>query len=348
MGEKKVDSQSNSYQLTINNPVAKGWTHDRIKSVLVNNFKTFYYACMADERGETYHTHLFVYFKSRVRFSTVKSHFPEAHIEACKGLVSQNIAYVKKTGKWADSDKAETRIEGSFEEVGTPPPDSKGRNFEMSELYEMVSEGLSDAEIIRINQDYIPHLTTIARLRQVLLIEKYKGYHPLDVRYIFGETATGKSRYVLEKYAPENVYRVTDYVHPFDGYNCQPVLVFEEFRQSLRLSDLLNFCDVYATELPARYANKSRCYDSVYIISNWPLEMQYRTVRREDEASYRAFLRRISEVLYFYEPGKFRSLGTATEYIDRLEKNAREPPRKPDKNGFIELTEEQQMKLPFD
>lgn len=54
---------------------------------------------MADEQGAQYHKHIFVVFASRVRFRMIKRYFSEAHIEKCKGTVSDNVNYVKKTGK---------------------------------------------------------------------------------------------------------------------------------------------------------------------------------------------------------------------------------------------------------
>lgn len=61
IGEKK-DTQSNKYLLTINNPKEKQLLHDDIKRILISNFKTLEYFALADEKGQTYHTHLFVYF----------------------------------------------------------------------------------------------------------------------------------------------------------------------------------------------------------------------------------------------------------------------------------------------
>ena len=90
--------------------------------------------------------------------------------------------------------------------------------------------------------------------------------------YISGATGTGKTRGVLEKNGYANVYRVTDYLHPFDSYNGQPVIAFDEFRSSLRIKEMLLFCDIYPIELPSRYTNKYACYNKVYIISNWELE----------------------------------------------------------------------------
>ena len=69
------DTQSFMYQITINAPKEKGWTHEHILEVLRGNFKTLVYICMADEQGSCYHTHVFVVYASRVRFSMVKRYF---------------------------------------------------------------------------------------------------------------------------------------------------------------------------------------------------------------------------------------------------------------------------------
>ena len=258
------DSQSFMYQLTINNPKEKGWTHEHILKVLRENFKTLTYICMADEQGSCYHTHIFVVFASRVRFSMVKRYFEEAHIEKCKGSVSDNVNYIKKTGRWeTDESKQEKKIEGTFEEVGTQPPDSKGRRRDLTELYQMVMENMSNMEILSQNQDYLLILDKIDRVRTTILTEKYKETVRLDLEvvYISGATGTGKTRGVLEKNGYSNVFRVTDYAHPFDSYNCQPVIAFEEFRSSMRISEMLLYCDIYPIELPARFSNKYACYN---------------------------------------------------------------------------------------
>lgn len=123
--------------------------------------------------------------------------------------------------------------------MGSPPTDSVGRRKDMSELYIMINAGLSDAEILAQNQDYILQIDKLAKLRTLLLTEKYKEKVRLDLEviYISGATGTGKTRYVLETHGYSNVYRVTDYDHPFDGYACQPVICFDEYRSSLRLKD---------------------------------------------------------------------------------------------------------------
>lgn len=257
---------------------------------------------MVDEIGakeKTPHTHVYICFTSAVRFSTLKKHFSSAHIEAAKGSIEQNLDYLKKSGKWANTEKSETTVENSFEEIGTRPAESKGKRYDLEELYRMiVEEGLTNTEIIRLNNDYILQIDKLDKVRTMYLQEKFKGTRRLDleVTYVFGRTGGGKTRDILDGYGDENVYRVTDYKHPFDGYSTEPVIVFEEFRNSLTLKDMLNYLDIYPIQLSARYANKYACYTKVFICTNWPLEKQYEFEQETDEESWKALLRRIHKV----------------------------------------------------
>ena len=308
------------YQLTINAPIEKGFTHKHIIEIIRSNFKTITYFCMADEQDSQFHTHIYVVFGSRVRFSMIKRYFPEAHIEKCKGSVSDNVNYIKKSGKWElDASKQEKKIDGTFEEYGTQPPDSKGRRGDMSDLYQMVLDNMTNAEILAVNQDYILQIDKIDKVRTTILTERYKETVRLDleVTYISGATGTGKTRGVLEQNGYANVYRVTDYLHPFDSYCCQPVICFDEFRSSLRLKEMLLYCDIYPIELPSRYANKYACYNKVYIVSNWALEKQYSEIQHEDEESWKAFLRRIHKVIVYDASGNMTEYATAQLYLER-------------------------------
>ncbi len=319
---KTKDTQSTRYQLTINDPLGKGYTHKHITEILTRNFETLAYHCMADEEGSLFHTHVFIVFSSRVRFSMMKRYFPEAHIEKCKGSVTDNINYIQKSGKWElDESKQEKKIEGTFEEHGSRPPDSKGIRTDMSYLYKMIEEGLTNAEILSINQDYILQIDKLDKVRTTLLTERFKDTVRLDmeVTYISGVTGSGKTRSVLESNGYTNVYRVTDYLHPFDGYRCQPVICFDEFRSSLKLKEMLLYCDIYPLELPSRYANKYACYNKVYIVSNIPLEKQYPEMQREDSESWKAFLRRIHKVVVYDDRGKRTVYKSVQEYFDRDE-----------------------------
>lgn len=330
--------QRNAYQLTINNPEEHEFPHSRIKRALIENFSTLDYFCMADEIGGetgTYHTHIYAHFTSRVRVAKVKKHFPPAHIDIANGTPIQNIEYIKKAGKWADSEKSETCVEGTFEEWGTVPK-SKGKRPDMKELYDMIEQGYSNAEIIKENPDYILSIDKLDKVRATLLIERYKGIRRLNLKviYISGVTGSGKTRSILDEYGDSAVYKVNDYEHPFDSYACQPVLCFDEFRSQLRISDMLGYIDIYPIELPARYANKVMCAETIFFTSNWDLEMQYKNVQLDDPETWKAFLRRIHEVRMYEQDGSIRVYDSVEKYLNR-------------NSEFHKATNEELNELPF-
>ena len=89
----------------------------------------------------------------------------------------------------------------------------------------------------------------------------------------------------------------------FDGYHGQEVLVFEEFSGQVPIEDMLNYLDIYPLSLPARYNDKTACYTTVYITSNLPLEKQYRGEQWDRPETWRAFLRRIHNIIEFLPDG---------------------------------------------
>ena len=183
----------------------------------------------------------------------------------------------------------------------------------------MVLDNMTNAEILAQNQDYILQIDKIDKVRTTILTERFKETVRLDLEvvYISGATGTGKTRGVLEKNGYSNVYRVTDYMHPFDSYSGQSVIAFDEFRSSLKIKEMLLYCDIYPIELPSRYANKYACYNRVYIISNWPLEKQYSEIQKDDQESWQAFLRRIHKVIIYDNSGNVTEYASVKDYLER-------------------------------
>ena len=314
-----TDRQSYKYQLTINNQIEKGLDHETLKQIL-GQLKSCVYWCMADEIGldtHTPHTHIFMAMKSPVRFSTIKRRFPEAHIEQARGTAQENRAYVEKSGKWADDEKADTSVPGTFEEWGEMPEETgQGARTDIAQIYHRIEDGLSNAEIMAENPDAAMHIGKMDKIRQDILEARYRNqWRDLDVTYIFGPTATGKTRGVMEKHGYSNVYRVTDYNHPFDRYAQEPVLCLDEFRSSLQIGDMLDYLDGYPLALPARYANRQACYETVVLISNIELSAQYPNVQEFEPATWKAFLRRIGKVIEYRSTGPPIDHGPALEYI---------------------------------
>ena len=301
------DIQSRKWQITINNPAEKGYTHENIKQALAK-FKSCVYWCMSDEVGgltQTQHTHVYMACSSAVRFSTLFRQFAGAHFEVAKGTSEQNRDYVFKDGKWATSNKSETNLKETHEEWGTMPVERQGKRNDIDDLYDMIKQGLSDYEILETSPEYMLQLDKIEKVRQTINQERYKKeWRDLRVTYIYGLTGTGKTRSVMEQYGYENVYRVMDYEHPFDSYRGQDVICFDEYHSNFRMCEFLQLLDGYPIELKCRYNNKYACYHHVYIISNMALYDQYTNLQRSDYRTWCAFLRRINEVQIFKEDGE--------------------------------------------
>ena len=338
-----ADRQARKWQVTVNNPADKGLDHDAIKKAL-EEFKSLVYWCMGDEIGldtHTPHTHLFMVLKSPAKFSTVKKRFPEAHIEAARGSIAENRAYVEKTGKWSEDEKADTRVPDTFEEWGEIPEEpGQGARSDIAELYSKIKAGMSNAEIMAANPDSAKHIHLMDKIRQDILEALYREqWRDVEVTYIFGPTATGKTRGVMEQHGYGSVYRVTDYNHPFDRYAQEPVLCLDEFRSSLLIGDMLDYLDGYPLALPARYANRQACYEKVYIISNIDLREQYPNVQTNEPATWKAFLRRIHHVIEYREDREPIDHGPGLDYIF--------PPPPPVPEWVKEAEEAEQGELPF-
>ena len=297
-------AQSRKWLLTINNPQDHGMTHD----VIIDRAQKFNpdYFCMADEIGEsgTYHTHVFLYSSSPMRFGTVKKRFPTAHIDKANGTAEDNRAYIRKEGKWAETRKSETSVEGTFKEFGELPDEATEKSPKYAKLLQCVKDGMTNQEILAIDPSFAFHLEHIDKLRQDIRFERYLTENRfIDVHYLHGDSGTGKTRSIYEKHPPEDVYRITDYSGQsgarFDDYHGEPVIVFEEFHSQVPISAMLNFLDIYPLRLPARYRDRVACFDTVYITSNIPLEQQYQEIQRKELETWHAFLRRIHSVTEF-------------------------------------------------
>jgi hypothetical protein len=223
----------------------------------------------------------------------------------CNGTSQQNRDYVRKEGKWEKDKKKETNLIDTFEEFGEMPIERQGARNDLSDLYDLIKSGYSNYEIITENTQYMFSVDKIERARQIIKEEEFKNkFRDLDVTYIYGSTGTGKTRGIMEKYGYENIYRVTDYKNPFDGYKGQDVLVFEEFRNSLKIQDMLNYLDGYPLVLPCRYSNKIACFTKVYIVTNMSLAEQYLSIQEEHLETWLAFKRRIHKVQQYTIDGQ--------------------------------------------
>mgnify|MGYP004492139151 FL=1 len=282
-------------QFTINNPVEKGFTDEIIKEKFIND--TLVYMCMCHEvglEGHTPHIHIFAQFKNPRSFDALVNLFDgKSHIEIAYGSAQENRDYIRKEGKHANSDKKETNLIDTFFEYGDIKQAEEEKKKDSEVVVELLKDGFTPEDII----DEIPRLSfklkQIKEIYETIRWNKAKTEdRDIRVTYIYGTTGTGKSRYIHEKYKPNDIYFVTDYKHPFDAYDGQKVLVLEEFRCDFECKEMLQLLDRYPYQLKARYSNKWACFTEVYVISNIKFEEQYKELARNELETYNAFIRR--------------------------------------------------------
>lgn len=295
------------WNITINNPLDYGFTHQKIKDC-IESLKSIKYWAMCDEMGSTLHTHIIIYRNGQILFQTLKKLFPPAHIEKMMGTVVENREYLMKDGKWKGTEKEETKLVNTFEEFGTVPEERQGQRNDLTALYDMIKEGKSNYEILEDNPNYMMQLEKVERCREILRYEQFKNIvREMHVEYWFGDPGSGKTSGVYKLYGGyDKVYRVTDNRNPWDGYKGQDVILFDDFRAcDFDINILLKWLDIYPLELPCRYNNKQACFTHIYFTSNISFDQLYRTVQSEDASTWNAFCRRFNVIKEFRDGSQF-------------------------------------------
>ena len=310
--------QSRKWMVTINNPLEHGFSHEDIKIILSSVRGNSLYWCLCDEEGdecETLHTHIFLYRSSPFTAAQISKLFPNCHRDKSFGTCAEIRSYIRKEGdkfnREADGSYNYTDSTGkvhagknfleTFEEYGELPEEHQGKSSAAELIVSLIQDGASNREIVDTVNAAYKDIDKIERVRSMYRDADYSSkWRELEVTYIFGSTGSGKTRSVMDTYGYQNCYRVTDYKHPFDTYDGQDVIIFEEFRGGLKHGDMLNYLDGYPLLLPCRYFNRQACYTKVFIITNIPPDYQYQNI---DDESRAAFYRRIHIVRYFDDYG---------------------------------------------
>lgn len=248
-------ARSRKWLITINNPAEHGFDHARIRAAVLD-LPGILYWCLCDEQGdecETLHTHVFFVCQNQLTHTQVDARFPSFHRDIAYGKCKENRAYVLKDGEkfnkqedgsYSYKDTGGHLHEGinfsdTFEEGGEMPIEQQGKSRDADKIVELVKSGATNEEIVNAVASAYRDLEKVERVRSMYRDAQFKdSWRELEITYIFGKTGSGKTRSVMDKYGYANVYRVTDYKHPFDTYDGQDVIIFEEFRGGLKHGDM--------------------------------------------------------------------------------------------------------------
>lgn len=300
--------------MTFNNPKEHGYNTEKPEDMQLyyekakNKWGSLLYLCTTKEVGtqeHTEHDHCFLYFSNSIYRTSLQKVFPFADIRACDGTAEACRDYVFKAGKQEGTEKEESRIDGYQFEWGAMPK-KQGARSDLDTLKLLILQGLSNAAIYDINASFMKYSGSIDRLRNDILTSDYKEqWRNIEVVYIQGATGTGKTRSVMDTYGYKNCCRVRKGDYPFNSYLNQDVVIFEEFRNSFKLEEMLLYLDGYpVNDLRGMYYLRTACWHKVFICSNWFIEQQYEEIQKEHPEDWQAFLRRV-HTIRIYENGVF-------------------------------------------
>ena len=266
--------------------------------------KAVEYCVAADEVGDEGKHHLqgHIYFKNAKTMTACKKWLGSktVHLTSQRGSRWESAAYIfdpAALGK--DKEPGFIVLEEGLRPV-------EGAKSQWDYIISMLENGATDHEIMKkYPEEFARNISAIGRLRMVILGSQLNTWRTVEVEYIHGATGTGKTRGVLEAAEhPSDVYRVTDYKNPFDTYNGQPTILFEEFRSSLKIEQMLNYLDGYFCELPCRYTNKVSGWTKVVFCTNLSLDEQYGSVQVSHPETWLALLRRIDKITHLHMGSK--------------------------------------------
>lgn len=272
------------WSLTLNNPEEEVLRH-------LNEIDERYvkYAIFAQEVGEkgTPHIQGFIHFKNAKTLTATKKFLGSEkwHLEASQGTDFENREYCTKEDAWF--------------EIGEVP-NEHGPVDAWEDILNMVEGGFNNRQIVRKYPGIaIRCMSAIEKYRTEFEWAEMRCWRDVEVEYIAGPTGCGKSRAVLyneDGSVNTDVYRATNAKNPFDKYDGESTIVFEEFRSQYTCRDMLNWIDGHPLLLPARYADRMAKFTRVVILSNWRFAEQYHTVAETSPETYKAWQRRVVTV----------------------------------------------------
>ena len=245
------------------------------------------YLVVGRERGEqgTEHLQCYCRFVGRPQLRTIARIWPRAHIETARGSEEQNRDYCVKDG---DAHEYGTYDGSAGSSAGA------GARHDLDSILGEIIEGNSVAQIAKDHfGDFVRYHSGIAEAHR-LLRPPPPVQRDIYVLYLYGPTNTGKTHRVMMTYG-RAVFRIVGCPkNPFDGYQGQPVLFFDEFIDNWPIVEMNGLLDKWSYTAQARYNNHQAEWTVVILAANIPLEGLYPNA---DPPVVAAFRRRITEVV---------------------------------------------------
>lgn len=195
--------------------------------------------------------------------------------------------------------KEDTRVSGPYFSEIFEMPIEKKRIDTVADIVDRLNAGerLTDLYISEVGSSYaVPYLE---KVNSAIMEKKSREWRSLDVKWLGGRTRTGKTSGVLEHYKnldmEMDVFRVTNYRWPFDKYEGQKVVIFDEFIGQISVDVLNNLLDRYQCILDCRGNDKFALWTEVWFISNLTFEQVFHDLKSDKPLLYDALKARFNK-----------------------------------------------------
>ena len=206
-----------------------------------------------------------------------------AHVETCISIRA-SIEYCKKAGSW--------------EEFGTAPAVTKGGGIQVSagvsrkrKIFRDLVEGADPRKLICLMPEEHGYIQSISRFATDDRVRSV----PARIIYIWGDTGVGKTtttQRCLREYGI-TYHKKAACDRWFDGYNYQPVIIFDEFTGSLPVHQFNIACDGDPPRLEIKGSTMVNVSTHYILLSNRSPDDQYAGVKETHIAEWRAYRRRV-------------------------------------------------------
>lgn len=186
--------------------------------------------------------------------------------------------------------------DGDYIELG----ETGAKQGKRTDLEEACRELLESKDINQFKEDY-PHIYVKYYKGLSALIThgpRKVGEKPLVI-WCTGGTGTGKTRWVWDNYPHEQIWPAHNTLKWFDGYEGQPIALFDDFRGHwCQFSFLLTILDRYRIKVPFKGGFCWWCPSTIIITSIHRPEQVYQVIGED----MNQLLRRIDEIKEFPLP----------------------------------------------
>lgn len=282
-------SQARHWVYTLHVDVEGKW-EEIPPEYLLEDPRMKYHVVQLEKAPTTGKLHLqgYIQFNAPVKFGGVKKINDSAYWAPAKGTPQQCRAYCTKE---------ESRVAGPWE-FGSLQ--FAGKRNDLEEVKEAIVAGKKRKEIIEMFPvAFMKYHSGIEKVINALGSVRSLEVPPL-VLVMYGEPGSGKTTRALKGIEKEEIY-IKDASQWWDGYNGQKRVVFDEFCGGIAWNTLKCILDKHACQVQIKGGFVQLLAEEFMFTSNKPPIEYYPEVFKK-ECEWRAFMRRVTQCLYFPEP----------------------------------------------